>query len=46
MTNRVAVGLFLVLCAAFGLAWLFVDQPHLFLGRKFIELVHWIAFWR
>ena len=46
MTNRIAIGLglfiigFLALNFALGLEW------HIFLGRKFLDLVRAIAFWR
>ena len=46
MTNRIAIGIALFLLAlaltnfALGLEW------HIFLGRKFLELVDLIAFWR
>lgn len=46
MTNRIALGIGLVFLAllatnfAFGLEW------HVFWGRKFLELIRLIAFWR
>ena len=46
MTNAVAywiAGLVLaILVANFALDW----QLHVFLGRRFLDLVQWIAFWR
>ncbi len=47
MTNPIALAL-LALIAAFFLAdhlWLNLDAP-VFLGRKFIEFVEYLAFWR
>jgi len=46
MTDRVAIGLVLALLAAYGIALLFVDAPLVFLGRKFLDLVQWLVFWR
>lgn len=46
MTNRVAIGLFLLILLLFGLAYVFFEDPHIFLGRKLIDLIQWIAFWR
>ena len=46
MTNRIAVGLglfvvgLLALNFALGLEW------HIFIGRKFLDLVRAVAFWR
>ena len=46
MTNRIALGLgavilaFLALDYALGLGW------SVFLGRKFLELIRLVAFWR
>lgn len=46
MTNRIALGLgaailvFLALDYALGLGW------SIFLGRKFLDLIRLIAFWR
>ena len=47
MTNRIAVYLGLVLAIAIGADLLF-DGGHalMFLSRKFVNLVEWVAFWR
>ncbi len=47
MTNRIALTL-VVLIAGFFLAdhfWLHLDAP-VFLGRKFVDFVEYLAFWR
>ena len=46
MSNRTTFGLAFLIAALFALAFLIVDQPHVFLGRKFLDLLQWIAFWR
>lgn len=46
MSNRAALGLFLGLLLTYGIAQMFVDDLHVFLGRKFLELIQWLAFWR
>ncbi|CUH81701.1 hypothetical protein TRM7557_03565 [Tritonibacter multivorans] len=47
MTNRIAIGIGLFLCLALTLdVLLFGDQHIVFLGKKFIDLLHWVAFWR
>jgi hypothetical protein len=46
MTDRVAIGLVIALLAAYGIALVFVDAPLIFIGRKFVDLVQWLAFWR
>jgi hypothetical protein len=46
MTDRVAIGLVLALLAAYGIALLVVDAPLIFIGRKVIDLIQWLAFWR
>ncbi|WP_347313260.1 hypothetical protein [Defluviimonas sp. SAOS-178_SWC] len=47
MTNRIALTL-VVLIAAFFLAdhvWLSLGAP-VFLGRKFVDFIEFLAFWR
>lgn len=46
MTNRAAIGLFLFLLLIFAVAAFVFDDPHIFIGRKLIELIQWVAFWR
>ncbi len=46
MTNRLALGLVLALFALFGLSTLFLDQPIVAVGRRFVDLIQWLAFWR
>ncbi len=46
MTNRIALGLGLFLVALFALNFAFGLEWHVFLGRKFLELIRVIAFWR
>ena len=47
MTNRIAIflGLFLIVAIAADVMW-FGDEHMIFLGKKFYELIEWIAFWR
>ncbi len=47
MTNRIAVVLAALIVAFFvtDYFWLGLDAP-VFLGRKFIELIDFLAFWR
>lgn len=46
MTNRIAVWIGLVLAAFFALNFVLGLEAHIFLGRKFLELIRLIAFWR
>ncbi|WP_169052340.1 hypothetical protein [Tabrizicola sp. YIM 78059] len=47
MTNRIALWLGLVLLAGIGADLAFNDAAALvFLARKFLELIEWVAFWR
>ncbi|WP_296763149.1 hypothetical protein [Sediminimonas sp.] len=47
MTDRIALflGLVIVLCLVLD-ATLWEWENTLFLGRKFAELIEWVAFWR
>ncbi|MGJ8546756.1 MAG: hypothetical protein ACSHWZ_15025 [Sulfitobacter sp.] len=47
MTNRIALflGLFLVLGMVID-GMLFGDSHFIYLGKKFADLVEWLAFWR
>ncbi len=47
MTNRLASLLALLLLAAILLdVWLYGSEHLVFLGKKFLELIEWMAFWR
>ncbi len=47
LTNRIALWLGLVLLAGIGADLAFNDAAALvFLARKFLELIEWVAFWR
>jgi len=47
MTNTIAVYLGLVLLAAMGVdLWANDGAAMIFTGRKFLDLVDWVAFWR
>ncbi|WP_205389214.1 hypothetical protein SuNHUV7_35120 (plasmid) [Pseudoseohaeicola sp. NH-UV-7] len=47
MTNRIAIVLGLIIVGAILLDVFLYGSEHLiFLGKKFAELVEWIAFWR
>ena len=47
MTNRIAIVLGLILIAALVVDMLLYGNEHLiFLGKKLLELIEWIAFWR
>ncbi|MCB1358535.1 MAG: hypothetical protein KDK53_19260 [Maritimibacter sp.] len=47
MTNRIAIGLALVVVGAFAVdALAFGGTLPVFLGRKGLEFIEWIAFWR
>jgi len=47
MTNSIALFLGLGLLAAIGADYyLFGSEHFLFLSKKFLELLEWVAFWR
>ncbi|WP_187392946.1 hypothetical protein [Maritimibacter fusiformis] len=47
MTNRIALGLALIIIAVFALdAFAFGGGLPVFLGRKLYALLDWLAFWR
>ncbi|WP_299602999.1 hypothetical protein [uncultured Tateyamaria sp.] len=47
MTNRIALVLALLIIGAITLDVMLYGMEHLiFLGKKFAELLEWIAFWR
>jgi len=47
MTNSLAIGIGLCLFAFFGLDWFFNDWANtIFLGRKTLDMIEWLAFWR
>ena len=47
MTTRIAIWLALALVAVFVVdAYVFGGSLPVFLGRKGLELIEWIAFWR
>lgn len=47
MTNLIAFILGLLLIAAIAIDVTFYGTEHMvFLGKKFFELIEWIAFWR
>ncbi len=47
MTNQIAIGFGLLLIAAIGLDVALYDSKNLlFLMRKLVELIEWLAFWR
>jgi hypothetical protein len=47
VTNRLASLLALLLLAAILLdVWLYGSEHLVFLGKKFLELIEWMAFWR
>ena len=46
MSNSIAIGLGVLILGGLALnAWLEADA-HIFLARRFLDLVHWAAFWR
>ena len=47
MTNRIALVLAMMLAAAISLGWA-VSGPDIFvfLAKKLVELIEWLAFWR
>ncbi|MDU8912688.1 hypothetical protein [Aestuariicoccus sp. MJ-SS9] len=47
MTNSIAIALGLLIVGLLGLDYLVFGSDHLiFLGKKFFELLDWVAFWR
>lgn len=47
MTNKIALGLGLIIIAVFALdAFAFGGTLPVFLGRKLYVLLDWLAFWR
>ncbi len=47
MTNRIAIALALVILALFAIdAYAFGGALPVFLGRKGLDFLEWIAFWR
>ena len=47
MTTRLALILFLIIAVAIGLDRMFYDQAGLvFLARRGLDLIQWMAFWR
>ena len=47
MTHRIAMFLIVMICAAIVVDVAFFGTDHLlFLARKLMELLEWLAFWR
>ncbi|NNE86833.1 MAG: hypothetical protein HKN27_02055 [Silicimonas sp.] len=46
MTNRIALGLGLFLVVVLALNFALGLEWHIFLARKFLDLVRLVAFWR
>lgn len=47
MTDRIALGLGLVILGAIGIDVLLYGSEHMiFLGKKMFEFIEWLAFWR
>ena len=47
MTNRTSIYLGLIICGAVIADFVLNDgQASLFLARKFVDLLDWVAFWR
>ncbi len=46
MSNRAAWIIFAVILTVLVLVLATVDGASVFLGRKFADLVNWVAFWR
>ena len=47
MTNLIAIVLGLILITALAVDTMFYGTEHLiFLGKKMLELIEWVAFWR
>ena len=46
MTNRIALGIGIVLCAALALDYVLGLGVALYLARKFLDLIQAVAVWR
>ena len=46
MTNSIAIGLGLAILAVVAANAVFGWDLHIFLGRKLVEVIEWMAFWR
>ncbi len=46
MTNRIALGLGIFLAVALALSYALGLEWHIYIARKFLDLVRLIAFWR
>ena len=47
MTNPIALGIFFSVVLAIGIDWMVFGTEHfLFLAKKGLELLEWLAFWR
>lgn len=47
MTNKIALGLAVLILGAFAVDLLFLGGGlPVFLGRRLAELIEWVAFWR
>ncbi|MDJ1007260.1 MAG: hypothetical protein QNJ13_05485 [Paracoccaceae bacterium] len=46
MTNQIAIGLGLLILGFLGLSFALGLDWHIFLARRFIDLVDVVAFWR
>ena len=46
MSNRAALYIFVIIALLLILVLTFVEGSGVFLARKFIDLIHWITFWR
>ena len=46
MTNRIALGLGLFFCALFALSFVFGLELHIFVGRRLLDMINFLAFWR
>ncbi|MDV7143933.1 hypothetical protein R3X27_14695 [Tropicimonas sp. TH_r6] len=46
MSNRSWSILAIIIAALIALDLVMGWEAHMFLARKFVDLIHWIAFWR
>ncbi len=46
MTNKIAIALGLLIVSLLVLNAVMGWEAHVFLGRKFIDLIEYLAFWR
>ena len=47
MTNQIAIALGVMILAGLGVDAVYFDWTNsLFVARKFLELLEWLAFWR